>query len=80
MTFRLANISNGVLINSPQWHLRRLEGDSVEAECTSCPFPTVGFKVSKVGAPGAIISELQRQFDEHCDRVHQAAVETRRLA
>jgi len=32
----------------------------------------VCFEVSKGATPGAIITELQRQFDEHCEHVHEA--------
>ena len=56
----------------PRWHFRILEGDSIQAECTACPFPEVCFEVSKKATPGAIITELQRQFDEHCKQVHEA--------
>jgi hypothetical protein len=56
------------MMNAPQWHLRHIEGDFVQAECTACPFP---FRVTKAAAPGAIITDLQRQFDEHCKRVHE---------
>jgi hypothetical protein len=43
----------------------------------SLPFPKVCFEVNKGGTPAKIMSELQRQFDEHCKKVHEAVVETK---
>jgi hypothetical protein len=59
-------------IITPRWHFRNVEGDSVQAECTASHFPKVCFEVSKDATPGAIITELQRQFDEQCKHVHEA--------
>jgi hypothetical protein len=60
-------------MNTPQWHVRNIEGDSIQAECTISAFPKVCFKVDKGGTPAKIISDLQRQFDEHCKKVHEGA-------
>jgi hypothetical protein len=61
----------GSVMTTPRWQFRNVEGDSIKAECTACLFPKVCFEVSKGATPGAIIAELQRQFDEHCKKEHE---------
>ena len=58
-------------MNTPRWHIRDVGGDSIQAECTACPFPKVCFEVSKGGTPGVIVTDLERQFDEHYKKAHE---------
>jgi hypothetical protein len=71
---------SGPTMRVPQWHLLKIEGLFIEAECTACPFPAARFEVKSAGLPKNIIAELQRQFDEHCKQVHQALIEIKRVA
>jgi hypothetical protein len=71
---------SGVTTTVPQWHLLRIEGLFIQAECTACPFPTARFEVKSAGLPKKIIAELQRQFDEHCKQVHQIPIENKLVA
>ena len=60
-------------MKAPQFHLRNLDGNSIQAECTACPFPEVCFEARKGGSAEEIMSELQQQFVEHCQKVHEGA-------
>jgi hypothetical protein len=71
---------SGLSMTVPRWHLLKIEGLFIQAECTACPFPTARFEVKSAGLPKKIIAELQRQFDEHCKQVHQAAIEVKLVA
>lgn len=59
-------------MKTPQLHIRNLDGASIQAECTACPFPEVRFDVTKAGSADEIIADLQRQFDEHYVKMHEA--------
>lgn len=55
----------------PMLHIRNLEGEFIQAECTECPFPEVRFEANKVGTGEEIMSSLRRQFTDHCQTVHE---------
>ena len=71
---------SGRTMTVPQWHLVKIEGLFIQAECTACPVPTARFQVRNAGLPKKIIAKLHRQFDAHCRQVHRAAIERKLVA
>ena len=52
-------------------HIRNLEGDSIQDECTACPSSGVSFEVRKKHISERVIAELVWQFEDHRKIVHQ---------